>query len=173
MDSIASKTGGECSGKISAQETPQDYSRSVNISAAKASICSRLNLENVTCQAIPSTSGRSQVIVVDMDGRQTEMGSTRAFTLPARNLEEDFSLHSGMLSKEQPLPVEANGNGPCCASLTDDQFFEGLDLDALEEEATKLLSQRTRSSLPSKRISEPSPQNAASFSSPSFDLGIL
>lgn len=172
MDSIATTTeGGECSGKISTWETPQYCSKSQNVSAGKSSIC--LHLERVTCQAIPGTSGRSQVTEVFMDSRQTEMDSTRAFTLPVKNLEKDFSLHSGLLSKEQPLPVEANGNDSCCATLSDDQFFEGLDLDALEAEATKLLSQRTRSSVPSKRISEPSPKNAAFFGSPSFDLGIL
>ncbi|KAF9608476.1 hypothetical protein IFM89_009842 [Coptis chinensis] len=70
----------------------------------------------------------------------------------------------------QPKSNELNGDVFC-----DDQFYEGLDLDALEAQATKLLKHKSELSMDRKQCDFPNPvtEKGPELShSPSFDLGI-
>lgn len=59
--------------------------------------------------------------------------------------------------------------------FSDDQFYEGLDLDALEAEATELLRHNCVSPMRKRTWASPNPSadaNTEMTNSPSFDLGI-
>ncbi|XP_021748294.1 DEAD-box ATP-dependent RNA helicase FANCM-like isoform X2 [Chenopodium quinoa] len=170
LPSVTTMTeGGESIGKTCTLQTPQGSLKSRNIST-RNSVGSCLN--SIACEGIKSGSSNSLVNVANTESSKRKMISNRAFTLPAKNLEKEFCSDSALPSKEAPLPYQCNGIDAECASLLDDQFYEGLDLDELEAQAAKLLSQRTGSSVQRRKISEPLPQDSALVNPPSFDLGI-
>lgn len=162
---------GECSGRTSTLETPRSCLKSPNIST-RNSTDSHLHL--IPCEAIPSSSknvqSNSNLTYTESCNRISI--SSRAFILPPKNLEKEFYSDSALPNKETPSSYQTNGIDAGCASFLDDQFYEGLDLDELEAQATKLLSQKTRSSAQKRRFSELSAKNKTLFSSPLFDLGI-
>lgn len=149
--------------------TPEDCLKSPNVSI-RNTVESRLNLS--ACEAIPSSSKNALVNVSNTESWKRKMNSSRAHTLPAKNLEKEFCSISTVSRKEPPSSDQDNGIEAGCNSFFDDQFYEGLDLDELEAQAAKLLSQRTGPSVQRRKISEPSPQDTTIFSSPTFDLGI-
>uniref|UniRef100_A0A803M4Z6 Fanconi anemia group M protein n=1 Tax=Chenopodium quinoa TaxID=63459 RepID=A0A803M4Z6_CHEQI len=160
---------GESFGKTCTLQTPQGCLKSPNIST-KYSVGSCLNL--IACEDIKNSSSNTLVNVANTESLKRKMISNRAFTLPAKNLEKEFCSDSALPSREAPLSYQCNGFDAGCASFLDDQFYEGLDLDELEAQAAKLLSQRTGSSVQRRKISEPLPQDSALVNPPSFDLGI-
>ncbi|XP_021847938.1 DEAD-box ATP-dependent RNA helicase FANCM isoform X2 [Spinacia oleracea] len=168
LTSVTTMTeGGESFGKSCTLQT-QGCLKSPNLSI-RNSVDSRLNM--VACEAIPSSSSNALVNVVTTQSLKRKMISSRAFTLPAKNLEKEFYSDSALPSKEASISCQGNVVGSGC-TLSDDQFYEGLDLDELEAQAAKLLSQRTGSSVQGKKTSEPPPQNTTLLGVPSFDLGI-
>ncbi|KAK9758175.1 hypothetical protein RND81_01G212700 [Saponaria officinalis] len=148
--------------------TPQGCPNS-NFSG-RDSVRSRLRL--VTPETIPSNSNSSLVNKASTDSRKRKLDSSIAPSLPAKNLENEFSSHFGCSSKEDKSSHLANEPDACWPGFSDD-FYEGIDLDELEAQAAKLISQKSRPSMQSKRISEPSAENAPLLDAPSFDLGIL
>ncbi|GAB2271922.1 hypothetical protein Dimus_006750 [Dionaea muscipula] len=120
---------------------------------------------------MPSTSGRTH----ETTEHEFEISRKRKLSngfvpLPATNLEREFmSCSTATIDVSRP-PGHANANGSDVFS--DDQFYEGLDLDQLEAEAAKLLKQKTDSFDQDGTFSQPTLENISLFSSPSFDLGI-
>ncbi|KAL2893546.1 DEAD-box ATP-dependent RNA helicase FANCM, partial [Bienertia sinuspersici] len=160
------RESGECLGKTS----PEGCLKSLNVST-KNSVDSCLN--KIPCEAIPSSSSNALVNVVKTESWRRKLTYRRACFLPPKNLEKEFSSDPALPTKEAPSSHQPNSAVDAgCSSFSDDQFYEGLDLDELEAQAAKLLSQRTGSST-QRKIPEPSPQNTTIMSSPSFDLGIL
>ncbi|VFQ86017.1 unnamed protein product [Cuscuta campestris] len=104
--------------------------------------------------------------------QKRKFSSCETSPLPARNLESDFLQQNGAGGSHSPLPVQEHNkieNGNLLDD--DDEFFQGIDLDAIEE-ATKMLRHRPQSvSVHNQPISIPVPQNIGISNSPSFDLG--
>ncbi|XAR55643.1 RNA helicase [Bertholletia excelsa] len=92
-------------------------------------------------------------------------------SVPAINLDEEFLSPSEVAAKETNLQDQAEKIQLHGDVFDDDQFYESLDLDAVEEQAAKILGHK--SELAEKlMIPDPTCQQLDDLGSPSFDLGI-
>ncbi|KAH9625992.1 hypothetical protein KSS87_022931, partial [Heliosperma pusillum] len=159
----------ECSGKT---RTITPRSRPKSNFSGRNSVCSRVR--HLTCETIPSHSN-SPLVSKSTDSRKRKPNSSGAYSLPVKNLEKEFSSHSAFSSKENKPSASDVANGPDVSwpGFSDDQFYEGIDLDELEAQAAKAISQRPGASTQNRKISEPSTENTTVVSAPSFDLGIF
>ncbi|KAL4183271.1 hypothetical protein AMTRI_Chr11g97350 [Amborella trichopoda] len=85
------------------------------------------------------------------------------YDLPCPNGEED---------KSESQPNELHESN--CDPFDDDSFYEGIDLDAMEAQATKMLQSKLRSSMQQQREASKDPllkNEDLGICSPSFDLG--
>uniref|UniRef100_A0A2N9HDI2 Helicase ATP-binding domain-containing protein n=1 Tax=Fagus sylvatica TaxID=28930 RepID=A0A2N9HDI2_FAGSY len=93
--------------------------------------------------------------------------------VPPINLEPEFLLQSDTAGRDSFQHHDANGDANEDA-FDDDQFYEGLDLDAMEAQATLLFKQKSELSIKKQEIiPQLSAQNPSLLSSPSFDLGLV
>ncbi|CAK9162500.1 unnamed protein product [Ilex paraguariensis] len=137
----------------------------------------QLNPERVTLEAMPNTSSIPLSVPKEkeskIESRKRKLSFYQTASIPAVNLEQEFRFHSEAAGIDsffqgQVERTEANVN-----VLDDDQFYGGIDLDAVEEQAAKLLRVKSELSMNIKIMnSEPIPQSLGILGSPSFDLGI-
>ncbi|XP_048129924.1 DEAD-box ATP-dependent RNA helicase FANCM isoform X2 [Rhodamnia argentea] len=115
--------------------------------------------------SISTTDGGSDVERLKRKSRFHDPDS-----VPAINLEREF-LSQGDSGNEEPVHQnQANGVPADFDLFSDDHFYEGVDLDALEAQATLLLQRSSECSKEKKEtIPKPSVDHAGS---PTFDLGI-
>ncbi|KAK9270011.1 hypothetical protein L1049_025584 [Liquidambar formosana] len=152
-------------------QTPQ--SESENQCAGRNSLSYQLNPERISSEAMPCTKLLSPIENERMESRKRKLSFYQVGSVPAINLEREFSFQSEATGNEssmqgQAKKIEANGD-----VFYDDQFYEGLDLDAVEAQATMLLRYKSESSIQRPEIiPEPARQNLCLLGSPSFDLGI-
>ncbi|KAK3426055.1 hypothetical protein EUGRSUZ_F02585 [Eucalyptus grandis] len=90
-------------------------------------------------------------------------------SVTAINLEREFLSQEDIRNGEPVHQNHANGVPADCDLFSDDHFYEGVDLDAVEAQATLLLQ---RSSECSKEKEDMILPSAGYVGSPSFDLGI-
>ncbi|KAG6719586.1 hypothetical protein I3842_03G013800 [Carya illinoinensis] len=109
----------------------------------------------VPCTTIVTIKGDQE-----METRKRKLSLYQSESTPTINLETQFLLQSEAAGRES-LHCDTNGDANKDA-FYDDQFYEDLDLDAVEAQATLLLKQK--SELPHPKNPTPG--------SPSFDLGI-
>lgn len=105
-----------------------------------------------------------------LENQQRKLSFVRTGCVPIVNLEQEFSLcpeatGNKTYEQNQEETVEENED-----AFYDDQFYEGLDLDAVEAEATLLIKQKQMST--QKQDIPQQDQNYYPMSSPTFDLGI-
>ncbi|KAL3641437.1 hypothetical protein CASFOL_016405 [Castilleja foliolosa] len=112
-----------------------------------------------------------------LERRRRNLSYYQAQSVPMINLDKEFSTISETAGEQekpcmQILQVEKKMEN--IDIFDDDQFFEGIDLDAVEEEATKLFRQKSECSTRGiTTLSETVQQNLYFMdSAPSFDLGI-
>ncbi|CAA3017902.1 DEAD-box ATP-dependent RNA helicase FANCM isoform X2 [Olea europaea subsp. europaea] len=104
------------------------------------------------------------------ENQKRKLSFNQAQSIPMVNLENEFLLHSEAAQNNSPSRARTEEN---LDIFEDDRFFEDIDLDALEEQATKLLRYKSECSMQNQvRTSEPMAQNLDLPGSPSFDLGI-
>ncbi|XP_057793601.1 DEAD-box ATP-dependent RNA helicase FANCM isoform X2 [Salvia miltiorrhiza] len=114
----------------------------------------------------------TEILESRSDSRKRKFSFHQAHSLPMLNLDREFSLLSGAARENSSVHVPVEMAGESIDVFEDDGFYEGIDLDALEEEATKLLKQKAECS--TKKItgsSETNEQNLGILDIPSFDLG--
>lgn len=138
---------------------------SLNQSSERNTVSIQINPEIISSEAIPLTSVSPRENERKLESRKRKLGIYQGGSVPAINLERQFQLEAA--SKESSLQhqaekIETNGD-----VFYDDQFYEGLDLDAVEAQATMLL--RHKSELFTQKQD---PQSLDLFGSPTFDLGI-
>ncbi|XP_018841125.2 DEAD-box ATP-dependent RNA helicase FANCM isoform X2 [Juglans regia] len=97
----------------------------------------------------------------EMETRKRKLSLYQSESTPTINLETEFLLQSEAAGRESLQHCDTNEDASKDA-FYDDQFYEDLDLDAVEAQATLLLKQKSEL---------PHPKNPIP-SSPSFDLGI-
>ncbi|OWM67462.1 hypothetical protein CDL15_Pgr028325 [Punica granatum] len=108
---------------------------------------------------IPETGEASKV-----ESRKRKLGVHEQGSLPVVNLEREFSIHTEFVKEE---------NGGDCDLFSDDQFYESIDLDEVEAQATLLLKHKTQFSRhEQENVPRQDIQNSGCPNSPSFDLGI-
>ncbi|XP_024961790.1 DEAD-box ATP-dependent RNA helicase FANCM isoform X2 [Cynara cardunculus var. scolymus] len=93
--------------------------------------------------------------------RKRKLSFSQGGSPPIRNLEKETFF------KPETGGEESTWQGENMDAFEDDEFYQGIDLDALEEEATKQL--RSKSELMNEK---PNNQNLDLLDCPSFDLGI-
>ncbi|GLT75317.1 hypothetical protein SLA2020_470510 [Shorea laevis] len=177
VDTISRVNGdGNYSSKtLDSLKTPQ--TDSIDESAKRNSDPSQKNQEKNFSEPNPS---RSNDISIENErevaSRKRRLSPFQAGSLPAINLEREFSLQSeaaGDGAKESVPASHQIPSGNIIANedeFDDDQFFESIDFDAIEAEATSLFKSKSESSVQKQEMISPSnPQNLAS---PSFDLGM-
>ncbi|KAJ0087232.1 hypothetical protein Patl1_07766 [Pistacia atlantica] len=104
--------------------------------------------------------------------RKRKLSFYQLESIPAINLARKFSFQSEATGKE-PCQEGHAENTEADTLDDDDQFYEHLDLDAVEEQAALLLKQKSEFSLHDQETIPPSKlQNIGVQGSPSFDLGI-
>ncbi|XP_021801166.1 DEAD-box ATP-dependent RNA helicase FANCM isoform X4 [Prunus avium] len=164
-DSVAptmrtTETGSSCGKPFFSLQTPQsDCTNQPNRMDSKSFQM------NCNAEGTPCTTGVSPGY--EIESRKRKLGSHHSRSVPAVNLEREFSLQSEAAGRDLQHN-DANGD-----VLYDDLFFEGLDLDAVEAQATLLLKQK--SELPRQKqqmVPNIHPQNPSLQYSPTFDLGI-
>ncbi|XP_059630912.1 DEAD-box ATP-dependent RNA helicase FANCM [Cornus florida] len=142
------------------------------LESASASI--KFNVERISSGAMPcTTNGAPTENEKRTESRKRKLSFYQVGSVPAINLEQEFLSLPGAAGKESSVQgqaehIEANGD-----VFDDDQFYEGIDLDAVEKQAASLLGYKSEFSMQKRTIiTEPSPQNLGVLGSPTFDLGI-
>ena len=125
-----------------------------------------MNPKIISSEALPCTSFSPRENERELESRKRKLCIYESRSIPAINLDRRFQLEAA--SKESSLQhqaekIETNGD----VFYDDDQFYEGLDLDAVEAQATMLL--RHKSELLTQKQDT---QHQDLFGSPTFDLGI-
>ncbi|KAM7507593.1 hypothetical protein LguiA_018046 [Lonicera macranthoides] len=158
-DSVGPKTRTNESGSSSANhslQTPQNGLESAS---------------RIASESMPSTSNRDPIANESsriIDTRKRKLSFYQVECIPVQNLEQRFSLHSESTSKNPSEKIEASVD-----VFDDDGFYASIDLDAVEEEATKLLRHKSQLSMDNKTvIPNEITQNRCVLDAPSFDLGI-
>ncbi|XP_045830757.1 DEAD-box ATP-dependent RNA helicase FANCM isoform X1 [Trifolium pratense] len=146
---------GNSSGKTASRFQTGQTSHSAN--RTSESVC----LDQMTSEAVPSTSFPTET---DIRSRKRRLAFHHSGHFPSMNLEPEFALQS---KKES-----VNGNATIDV-LCDDQFYNDIDLDELEAQATSILKWKLDLSIPKQDINPQSHEPNLDVSmSPSFDLGI-
>lgn len=109
-----------------------------------------------------------------IESRKRKLNSHQGHSLPMLNLDKKFALLSETARDSSPMHVHVETKTEESIDVfEDDEFYEGIDLDAIEEEATKLLKQKAECSMQKVKGSSQTIQpNLEILGSPSFDLGI-
>ncbi|GAU15560.1 hypothetical protein TSUD_45970 [Trifolium subterraneum] len=146
---------GNLSGKTMSRFQTGQTSHSAN--RTSESVC----LDQMTSETMPSTSFPTET---DIRSRKRRLTFHHSGHFPSMNLEPEFALQS---KKES-----VNGNATIDV-LCDDQFYNDIDLDELEAQATSILKQKLDLSILKQDINPQSLEaNLDVSTSPSFDLGI-
>ncbi|XP_034676196.1 DEAD-box ATP-dependent RNA helicase FANCM isoform X2 [Vitis riparia] len=138
---------------------------SLNQSSERNTVSIQINPEIISSEAIPWTSVSPRENERELESRKRKLGIYQGGSVPVINLERQFQLEAA--SKESSLQHQAEKIETIGDVFYDDQFYEGLDLDAVEAQATMLL--RHKSELFTQKQD---PQSLDLFGSPTFDLGI-
>ncbi|KAL3503905.1 hypothetical protein ACH5RR_033746 [Cinchona calisaya] len=176
-------------GSASTWETENNSSRKSQNdleSTARNSASVHLYPDRVHSDAVPAkTTDFLEEHESKMENRKRKLSFCQPCYIPIHNLEREFLFHSVPSGKdsilhEQVEEIQENSkklqendfpeNGDI---FDDDQFYDAIDLDAVEEQAAKLLGYKSECSMQKQvPIPEPVPVNPAVLGSPSFDLGI-
>ncbi|XP_051139283.1 DEAD-box ATP-dependent RNA helicase FANCM [Andrographis paniculata] len=108
-----------------------------------------------------------------LESRKRKLGYYQAQSVPAVNLDQMFSLLHQEDVANSTVETNAGRMEENRAIFDDDEFYQGIDLDAVEEEAARLLRYKSEcSTQKTATVSEPVQQDVGFMDSPSFDLGI-
>ncbi|KAL3845636.1 hypothetical protein ACJIZ3_003039 [Penstemon smallii] len=110
-----------------------------------------------------------------LESRKRKLSFHQAQSVPMINLDKEFLLlaEAAVENTSMQIQVEKMEENRDVFEDEDDQFYEGIDLDAVEEEAAKLL--RLKSECSSQKTATASDTIQPNFEipgSPSFDLGV-
>ncbi|XP_057504285.1 DEAD-box ATP-dependent RNA helicase FANCM isoform X2 [Actinidia eriantha] len=149
-------------------QTPQSGSESAGTLKFEKSISNEVMPS--TTNGIPTSSETEN----KMRSLKRKLSFYQVGSVPAINLDQEFLLHSEAAGRETSFQDQVPNIGPNGVAFDDDDlFYEGLDLDAVEEQAVKLLGYKSElSEHKIVAIPDPSPPLLDVLGSPSFDLGI-
>ncbi|XP_073275949.1 DEAD-box ATP-dependent RNA helicase FANCM isoform X2 [Primulina huaijiensis] len=135
------------------------------------------NYNKTTQTGLELTAKNSGFFVTEIDNecwpdsRKRKLSFFQAQSVPMVNLDDKFSLLCEATAKTSSQLLEIqNMEEKREVFDDDDQFYEGIDLDAVEEEASKQLRDCCARNI--SMTSEAMPLNLAIQGSPSFDLGV-
>ncbi|XP_042421902.1 DEAD-box ATP-dependent RNA helicase FANCM-like [Zingiber officinale] len=174
VSSIASKSRSYSSeGIYMSLQTPQNGLQSLNVSGG---------VHSATCHAgskqgnlVTSRSEQSCMLRETssrLEDRKKKLTFQNAYSIPTENFQQDIS-HLELSA------VDFTHNQVGSDLFCDDEFYQSIDLDAIEAQATELLKNKSRlpeDATPALSLNAPSEINEVphvnQFSHPSFDLGL-
>ncbi|XP_073225685.1 DEAD-box ATP-dependent RNA helicase FANCM [Cicer arietinum] len=122
-----------------------------------------IGIDQMTSEAVPSTSFPTDT-ETDVRSRKRRLTFNHSGHFPSMNLEQEFALQS---------KKESAGANATIDVLCDDQFYNDIDLDELEAQATSFLKRKIDLSVKKQdTIPQSHEPNLDVIMSPSFDLGI-
>lgn len=148
--------------------TPQTDPKSImrNSSSFQQSI------DKITPEAMPcSTTCSLRENNGNLESRKRKLSYYQATSLPVLNLQNEFSRHSTAAGGNLHLLEEAAENG-VGDPFDDDLFYQSIDFDAVEEEAARMLRNKSQSLVQNPVTSISITQIPDGGNAPSFDLGI-
>ncbi|XP_010256473.1 PREDICTED: uncharacterized protein LOC104596846 isoform X2 [Nelumbo nucifera] len=163
------------SGKISCSiQTPQTVLHSSNKSSGRNSISCQMGQGTISLLALPAEPNGFLREESKLESRKRKLSFHHIGSIPATCLVQECSLQLGSMGEES-FQCQAENSEVNRDEFYDDQFYEGLDLDAVEAQATKLLRNKTELAREQNETVVPNPSaegNLGLLNSPSFDLGI-
>ncbi|KAK0577324.1 hypothetical protein LWI29_031299 [Acer saccharum] len=158
-DSVAPMTSGSSSAKtLYSIQTPQ----------TPASV--RINQERISLEAMPcTTTDSTRENEMNMENWKRKLNFFQSRSIPAINLEQQFAFQSDVSGRESCQQGQAGEMDTNRDTVDDDdQFYEYLDFDAVEEHAASLLKQKSEFTKQKQDLT----LNFGVKDSPSFDLGV-
>ncbi|KAI9201492.1 hypothetical protein LWI28_024242 [Acer negundo] len=130
----------------------------------------RINQDRITSEAMPCTTTEStRENETNMENWKRKLNFFQSRSIPAINLEQQFAFQSDVSGRESCQQGQADEMDTNRDTVDDDdQFYEYLDFDAVEEQAASLLKQKSEFT---KQKEDLTP-NFGVNDSPSFDLGV-
>lgn len=115
----------------------------------------------------------TETVQSNLENRKRKLSFYQSHTVPTINLDKEFSLFPDAACEKSSMQVQVERTEKIGDAFDDDDlFYEGIDLDAVEEEATKQLRKKTEClSQKEAALSESVQQNDDILGAPSFDLG--
>lgn len=107
----------------------------------------------------------------NLESRKRKLSYYQATSLPVLNLQNEFSRHSTAAGGNLHLLEEAAEN-VVGDPFDDDLFYQSIDFDAVEEEAARMLRNKSQTVVQKTPTSIPTTQMTDDGNAPSFDLGI-
>ncbi|XP_059280507.1 DEAD-box ATP-dependent RNA helicase FANCM isoform X1 [Lycium ferocissimum] len=150
--------------------TPQTDPKSVmrNSSSFQQSI-NRISPEAMPCSTTCSLRENND----NLESRKRKLSYYQATSLPVVNLQNEFSRHSTAAGGSLHCLEEAAAENEVGDPFDDDLFYQSIDFDAVEEEAARMLRNKSKSLVQNTVISiPPITQIPDGGNAPSFDLGI-
>ncbi|XP_061362869.1 DEAD-box ATP-dependent RNA helicase FANCM, partial [Gastrolobium bilobum] len=148
---------GDSSGKTTSHFQAEPTDQSANRTSES------VHINQTTSKAVPST-GSLAGTRTEIRSRKRRLTFYHSGNFPNMNLEQEFALHSKKETADADSTIDV---------LCDDQFYNDLDLDELEAQATSLLKRKLDLSIQKQdTIPQSHSPNLDIFRSPSFDLGI-
>ncbi|KAL6984536.1 hypothetical protein U1Q18_017913 [Sarracenia purpurea var. burkii] len=174
-NSVASKTGMSESGRSSGmvKHSLQTPETNPEPPGKISGLSFQLKHERISTEQMPcTTNGIPREKENTMGSRKRKLNFYQVGSVPAINLDQEFLVHTKAASREtsvkdQAQKIETNGD-----VFDDDQFYDGLNLDEVEEQAAKLLRYKSQQSIHQKMIADLTQPSLGVLGSPSFDLGI-
>lgn len=142
----------------------------------KAAESALKNPEETIPNAVPCTDGGISFTEASNDmnnGKRKLRLNHQPGHVPAVNLDRLFIQTEAQNREQIPIPpCKDRGPGVNCDDFSDDLFYEGLDLDEVEAQATLLLHRTSQFTNQQNPVPKPDLGRGECLSSPSFDLGI-
>ncbi|CAN4081441.1 unnamed protein product [Withania somnifera] len=158
----------KCSSGTADHHTLQTDPRSItrNSSSFQQSI-NKITLQAMPCSTICSLRENNG----NLQSRKRKLSYYQATSLPVLNLQNEFSRHSTAGGGNLHLLEEAAEN-VVGDPFDEDLFYQSIDFDALEEEAARMLRNKSQSLVQNTVTSIRVTQIPDGGNVPSFDLGI-
>lgn len=178
VSSRATESGSHSSERIlSTLQTPQNDTQSLIPFRGGYSVACWVDSKKNNLLTMRENGSSTQIETSSrLESRKRKLSFNNACSTPARNLRSNNNVHSEQSPKDMNPGIRSRQvyNDLYC----DDEFYQSLDLDAVEAQATELLRYTSRLRIgetPAAVIDVPSGINQDShvdqFSYPSFDLG--
>lgn len=141
-------------------------------STTRDSSCFQRSIDKISPEAMPcSTTFSLRENDSNLGSRKRKLSYYQATSLPVLNLQNEFSRHSTASGGNLHLLEEAAQN-VVGDPFDDDLFYESIDFDAVEEEAARMLRNKSEIVVQKTVTSRPITQIPDDGNAPSFDLGI-
>ncbi|XP_042481041.1 DEAD-box ATP-dependent RNA helicase FANCM isoform X2 [Macadamia integrifolia] len=154
-------------------QTPQTGLYSGNLSDGSNSVSYQMGLEKNSLVTVHGETDSMQREESKIERRKRKLSFIQVGSVPKSCLRQE-GLFQSLATGTTSLDVQAlrdNTNGD---AFDDDQFYEGLDFDEMEAQASKLLQLKPEVPIEGRQMVDLNPciEEGQNLNSPSFDLGI-